>query len=237
MENLPPAEEKPRFPSPGLDYRLRRAILFLPVAAIGYFLFYPCIRTGCVMTHATMAQNQTLGVWIALNAYAQDHQGNYPDLAESGQPFASSNEAFQLLIKEGYVSDFHFRLPQSAWSPERTAGSGPLGAGRNGLAYFPGQRPPATGKVSDQGPPWPLISSAWVPGTQAVFSKRQEDLGGTYRKRRIIVFDVNGNGEPRKVNSRYVLPGKGVPNELWPDLASGWLKGVTPLLPIPPADR
>ena len=133
-------------------------------------------------------------ILVALKLYANDHDGNYPDVDESES--MTSNDAFALLIREGFLKDERiFGAKSSKYYPDNDIGDPPnypkvLEAGENHWAM-------TKDVTSNSAQKLPLIfenpaAAGWPPAWNCDAARKMEKgrawLGGKI----VVGFDEGG---------------------------------------------
>jgi type II secretory pathway pseudopilin PulG len=130
-------------------------------------------------------------IQMALKAYAEDHDGQFPAAK------LSSNEAYQQLMPHYLVSKKLCYISRSAWSPVRPPDDDPtphsLKPGQNHFAYVPGLS-------VDSNPNFPVVAEGFVEGNPGVYSNDPEAKGGRMKGKAAIVVRVDGSGRVERVN-------------------------------------
>ncbi len=150
----------------------------------------PGIQAGIQTARQTQAAQHARGIGLALNSYAQDFDGIYPNrqLLESEDiSVASSNDVFRQLIPDYIDNELVFAVSASAWG-QRADGKmdddHALEPGENHFAYI-------SGLLTTSRSYWPLI----VDGTDGTgfYGTQAGQKGGAWQGRKAIVVRVDGS--------------------------------------------
>lgn len=169
---------------------------------------------------------------LSCKVYASDYAGQFPGgpAHALGKTPSDANAVFQELIDGGYLPDeslCHSRI--SAWCTNPLVANGKVDLGENAFGYFlqpRGDRAPSKR---------PLIASAWIPRTSAVYTRSKKMKGGGFGDKRdkAIVIQVDMSGSFRDIDywSNIVIDPNTGDNALWPNPVTGFNADAVPLLP------
>jgi prepilin-type N-terminal cleavage/methylation domain-containing protein len=171
----------------------------------------PALKVAMLNAQQNAAMQNAKSIGLGLRSFAQDSEGTFPTIDASGNPYATSNEAFRELLPDYIDSERIFAVKRSAWGsavdgkidePEDR-----LRAGENHFAYI-------SGLLDTSRSDWPLV----VDGTNGSgkYTTKLGEKGGCWEGRKGIVITVGGSahlikmegeGEERFI-PRYGYPGE-----------------------------
>ena len=239
----PPPELPPSREIPALHQRrllnlsglgkISLGVILAGITGILMWVFLVQIPVARFDGYASQARTIALDIGIECQAYATDHTGQFPGgtALALGKPPRDSNAAFQELLDGKYaLDDTYFWVRDSSWCRRSTnTGSNVLDPGENAYAYF--LQPRGSSAPSQR----PLIATAWMPGTSAVYARSPKIPGYGYgpKGRQALVIKVDGSGDFMDIDSRSqtVIDENTEENALWPNASTGFNADAIPLLP------
>ena len=128
---------------------------------------------------------------LALECWAFDHNGRFPNTRADGGEARGANQVFANLIPNYVPQEKNFWISLSGWCndrpPDEKVGLGKtLSAGENGFAYV-------NNLCTSSNPELPLIADAPA-DRRGRYSKDKTAPGGLFHGKKAIVFRVDGSG-------------------------------------------
>lgn len=171
-------------------FTLIELLATMTVIAILSAAALPGIQSAIQTARQTQAAQHARGIGIALNSWAQDFEGIFPNreiLEGEDTSISSSNDIFRELIPDFIDNERVFAVSASAWGQRadgRFEDGQALEAGENHFAYV-------SGLLTTSRSFWPLV----VDGTDGsgMYHTAVGERGGAWAGRRAIVVRVDGS--------------------------------------------
>lgn len=182
-------------------------VIVLLLAVLGILMLPLCteVAPNNRLLHAGKNARQII---VCLKAWAAEHEGHYPDAFENDVP-QTSNDAFRLLIKHGYIEDKQFQderiftCPASPFTNDNNIGEAPdfteaLEADENHWCLMKGLKENSDGNA-------PLVfenpvSATWPPTWNCDIAGLPK-AGRAWKGGKIIVGLNDGSVMPQKLEN------------------------------------
>tara|TARA_R110002096_G_scaffold122929_3_gene266091 strand:- start:931 stop:1632 length:702 start_codon:yes stop_codon:yes gene_type:complete len=188
--NRPQTSRPHQSPEVRAGFTLIELLATMAVIAILSAAALPGIQSAIQTARQTQAAQHARGIGIALNSWAQDFEGIFPNreiLESEGVSISSSNDVFRHLIPDLIDNERVFAVSASAWGQRadgRFSEGQALEPGENHFAYI-------SGLLTTSRSFWPLI----VDGTDGsgFYHSKVGEKGGAWAGRQAIVVRVDGS--------------------------------------------
>lgn len=177
-------------------FTLIELLVVISIIAIIASLAMPSFSAFLLRAKMNKQMSDGLNIFKAMGNYASDpNKDEFPAYADVDDPntlASTSNEAFEILLKNGMLDDKRVFFNQnSAWcsrQPQNETTAKKLQPGENDWCYVVGV------KWSSKDSKWPLLANAFSPGS-TTYVTDQGQKGGAWKGTRAVVIYAGGNGE------------------------------------------
>lgn len=207
-------------------FTLVELLVVLAIIAILASFALPAIIGVVVTARQARSANNAKQIVLALRAFAQDNDGQFPSTRQNpngtpgSQPVSNANEAFAQLIPRYLPTEEAFYISKSRFSPRKpderfSNPSDRLAREENAYAYVM--------NLSDTSPgTWPLVIEGFADAAAHTYSKQESDRGGVWRGTHAIVARADGSaGAVKLTNDLKIIGGPDGDDLLKP--AEDWL--------------
>jgi len=170
-------------------FSLLELMVVVSIMAMLAAIAFPAMRTSMVNAQMARSTSDARSIVLGLRAFAADNDGLFPvGETREGEPIATSNDAFRVLLPVYIDNERIFAVSRSAWGREadnRIDDPGDiLEAGENHFAYI-------AGLLDTSRSHWPLV----VDGTDGsgVYAEDLGRRGGCWEGHKAIVATVGGS--------------------------------------------
>lgn len=177
-------------------FTLIELLVVISIIAIIAALAMPSFSSFLLKGKMTQQMSNGLNIFKAMGNYASDpNKDEFPAYTDTDDPSTlvqNSNDAFEILLKNGMLDDKKVFFNQnSAWcqrTVQNETTSKQVQQGENDWCYVVGI------KWSSKDSKWPLLANAFQPGS-TTYVKDQGQKGGAWKGTRAVVIWAGGNGE------------------------------------------
>jgi prepilin-type N-terminal cleavage/methylation domain-containing protein len=210
-------------------FTLIELLVVISIIAILAGLAFPAFASFLMKAKMNGQMANGLSIYKAMANYASDPDKDefptYRDFDDPNTLVTNSNEAFEILLKRGYLDDKRvlFNAP-STWctrQPQNESTAKRVQTGENDWSYVVGL------KWSVKDSRWPVLANAFSPGG-TTYVTEQAQKGGVWKGTRAVVIWAGGNGaviDTKDQGSVYFIPRPDKPSADAFQKDGEWLSG------------